>query len=140
MAKTTAQSFVEKQEGRRLFQQEWSISAVTGLLCKRMHEQGVSRAELARRLEKTPGWVTQLLDGDRNKTVRTLSDAFCVLGLSLEFHDRPLSEVTDRGPVKTAHRWVSLDEKQFILGDEDYAALPTAIKGGKPLEYLIRSG
>jgi transcriptional regulator with XRE-family HTH domain len=64
----------------RLFQQERAIYEVTELIESVMAELGVTRAELARRLGKSKGWVTQLLDGEANKTIRTVADAFAVLG------------------------------------------------------------
>ncbi len=85
MAKTSVEEFVSTPDGMRLFQQERSIESVTGLICTLMENQGVSRTELARRLGMTPGRVTQLLDGESNKTVRTLSDMFVALGYSLNF-------------------------------------------------------
>ncbi len=80
MKKTLVEEFVADPKHMRLYQQERAIYEVTELLESRMAELGVSRAELARRLGKTRGWVTQLLDGEANKTIRTVADAFAVLG------------------------------------------------------------
>lgn len=85
MAMTSVEEFVSTPDGMRLYQQDRSIESVTGLICTLMENQGVSRTELARRLGMTPGRVTQLLDGESNKTVRTLSDMFVALGHSLNF-------------------------------------------------------
>jgi transcriptional regulator with XRE-family HTH domain len=94
MGKTAVEKFVSTPEGMRDFQQERSIEEVTGLICKIMARDGVSRSQLAKRLGKSPGWVTQLLDGERNKTVRTLSDVFVALGRSLHFSDGDLCPST----------------------------------------------
>lgn len=80
MSKTLVEEYVEDPNRMRLFQQERAILEVTELIESLMIELGVSRAELAKRLGKTRGWVTQLLDGDSNKTIRTLADTFAVLG------------------------------------------------------------
>jgi transcriptional regulator with XRE-family HTH domain len=37
-------------------------------------EQGFTKAELAERLGKTKGWVTQVLGGYRNMTLRSRAD------------------------------------------------------------------
>jgi hypothetical protein len=68
MSKTLVEKYVEEMDHMRLFQQERSIYEVTAMLESLLEEQGVSRAELAKRLGRTKGWVTQLLDGDANKT------------------------------------------------------------------------
>jgi hypothetical protein len=81
----------------RRYQQERAIESVTALIQRLMAHENVSRADLARKLDKSPGWITQLLDGERNKTVRTLSDVFWALGQSLAFGATPLSE--ERGPA-----------------------------------------
>jgi DNA-binding CsgD family transcriptional regulator len=82
-------------DGLRLWQQEKTILSITELICKNMKLQGVSRTELANRMQRTPGYVTQLLDGTANMTIRTISDAFTALGLELE----PVA-----APVKQARR------------------------------------
>ena len=82
--KSLVEQFVESEEGMRLFQQERAIYEVTALIEETMESQGVSRSELARRLGKTQDWVAQLLDGEENKTIRTVSDVLAVLGHSLQ--------------------------------------------------------
>jgi transcriptional regulator with XRE-family HTH domain len=90
MTKTLVEEFVANPENMRLFQQERAIYEVTEVLEALMSELGVSRSELARRLGKTKGWVTQLLDGEANKTVRTVADAFAVLGYEYRSFHRPI--------------------------------------------------
>lgn len=90
MKKTLVEKYVEKPEHMRLFQQERAIYEVTELLESTMRETGVSRSELARKLGRSKGWITQLLDGEANKTIRTVADAFAVLGC--EYH-------SSQGPI-----------------------------------------
>jgi transcriptional regulator with XRE-family HTH domain len=80
MTKTLVEQYVENPAHMRLYQQERAIYEVTELLESLMKTSGVSRAELAKRLGKSRGWITQLLDGESNKTIRTVADAFAVLG------------------------------------------------------------
>jgi hypothetical protein len=84
MTKTFVEEFVENPQRMRLYQQERAIYEVTEQLESLMTHLGVSRAELARLLGKSRGWVTQLLDGEANKTIRTVADTFAVLGQ--EYH------------------------------------------------------
>jgi len=63
---------------------ERAIVRVTKQLEEVMELKGVGRAELARRLGRSKGWVTQLLDGERNKTIRTVAYVFSVLGAQFD--------------------------------------------------------
>jgi transcriptional regulator with XRE-family HTH domain len=80
-------SYVETLEGssprfRRLLRQERLILDVTETLCGLLAREGVTRSELARRLGKTKGFVSQALAGNRNLTLRTIADMFDALGYS----------------------------------------------------------
>lgn len=63
---------------------------VTELVCQLMEADGVSRTELASRLGKTKGYVTKLLDGRTNMTIRTISDVFMALDRAFHVQDGPL--------------------------------------------------
>ena len=62
-----------------VLEQEHLILDVTEMIVELMNERGVTRSELADRLGKTKGHVSQLLSGSRNLTLRTLSDIFVAL-------------------------------------------------------------
>jgi len=99
--KTLVERYVEDPTHMRLFQQERAIYEVTELLEATMAELSVSRADLAQRLGKTKGWVTQLLDGEANKTIRTVADAFAVLGREYHATQRPI-QIGTRSPIVTS--------------------------------------
>ncbi len=67
-------------EFRRLLAQEELILEVTETLCELLEKEKTSRKELADRLGKTKGFVSQLLKGSRNLTLRTVADILHVLG------------------------------------------------------------
>ena len=96
--KTLIEQFVDSPDGMRSFQQEAAIYEVTELIEDRLSQMGLSRSELAAKLGKTEGWVTQLLDGESNKTIRTVADVFAVLGRSIHFSDVPL-EISSAGDL-----------------------------------------
>jgi len=75
------------EEGRRLLKQEQAILEITEFICRQMEKKGVVRSELARRLGKTKGYITQLLDGRTNMTVRTIADVCHALDCG--FHVSP---------------------------------------------------
>jgi transcriptional regulator with XRE-family HTH domain len=78
------ESLGDDREELRLFEQGRAIMDVTELICEIMEDQGVSRSELAERLETSKSNVTQTLDGTRNMTVRKISDILFELGHSLK--------------------------------------------------------
>jgi transcriptional regulator with XRE-family HTH domain len=54
--------------------------------------QNVTRTELAQRIGKTKGHVSQILNGERNMTLRTLSEVLFALGHRLQLQTQPLAE------------------------------------------------
>jgi len=85
MTQTVVERLIQTREGERLFRQEQVILDVTELICRVMHEDGVSRVQLAKRLGKSKGFVSQLLDGEHNMTIRTISDVFLALNRTVRF-------------------------------------------------------
>jgi transcriptional regulator with XRE-family HTH domain len=73
----------------RLLRQERLILDVTELLTEALGNSGVTRAELARRLGRTPGFVSQVLGGGRNLTLRTIADIAEALALRPSFELTP---------------------------------------------------
>lgn len=59
---------------QRIIEEERLVLAASEQIGSLMDAVGVSRAELARRLGKSRGFVTQVLGGERNMTLRTLAD------------------------------------------------------------------
>jgi transcriptional regulator with XRE-family HTH domain len=67
-------------EFRKLLAQEELILEVTETICELLKNEAVSRKELAERLGKSKGFISQLLNGGRNLTLRTVADILHVLG------------------------------------------------------------
>jgi len=76
---------------RRLFEQERLILEATEGICEAMEAKGLTRADLARRIGKSRAYVTQILSGARNMTLRTLADVFFVCGARVQVSNEPLS-------------------------------------------------
>lgn len=64
-------------------------SEASELVWKLMSDQKLSKADLARRLGKSRAWVTQLLSGKANLTVRTLADVVHALGAEVRLRSQP---------------------------------------------------
>ena len=58
------------------------------LIARLMESRGVNRAELARRLGKSRAWVTQLLNGRANLTLKTLAEVAWALGAEVQLAGR----------------------------------------------------
>ena len=67
-------------EFRRLLSQEDLILDFTETICDLLEKEKISRKELADLLGKSKGFVSQLLNGGRNLTLRTVADILHVLG------------------------------------------------------------
>ncbi len=88
-------------EYQRLLAQERLIFGATEQLVALLELGGVSRTELADRLGRSKPFVTQILSGERNMTLRTLADAAYVLGyeFQLDVHPAHSSGGRDAAPV-----------------------------------------
>ena len=78
--KTLLDKYLEDPEFARLMAQEDLIMEVTETLCELLEKEKISRKELADRLGKSKGFISQLLNGGRNLTLRTVADILHVLG------------------------------------------------------------
>ena len=72
--KTQHDRLMQDSEFSRLFAVESAVTEAAGVIARLMEEQRVSKAELARRMGRSRAWVTQLLSGSANMTVRTLGE------------------------------------------------------------------
>lgn len=83
--KTLLEQYLEDPEFAKLMAQGDLIMEVTETLCELLEKEKVSRKELAERLGKSKGFISQLLNGGRNLTLRTVADILHVLGYKVTF-------------------------------------------------------
>jgi len=74
----------EKSDEQALYQQERLLFDATELLSRAMKDEHITKAELARRIRKSKAYVTQVLRGRHNMTLRTLAELTWALGYSVE--------------------------------------------------------
>ena len=106
------------EEACRLFCQENFILEVTELLCEAMEENDVSRSNLASRLGTTKGYITQILRGNANLTLRKVSDVLFALKKKLSVALLPIdasSAVLERSE-KTGHETVDKTDRRLHPG------------------------
>lgn len=109
MATSAYDEFLSDPKNMRVFQQERAIFETTELIESAMTEKKMTRAELASKLGKSRGWVTQLLDADGNKTIRTVADVLAALGFEFVPQMRPIAQMSVR------REYVDMDVVSFDL-------------------------
>jgi transcriptional regulator with XRE-family HTH domain len=65
------------------------ILQATQLILKAMEQEGLSRSEFATRLGKSKGHISQILNGERNMTLRTLAEALHALNRRAHLRAQP---------------------------------------------------
>lgn len=85
----------DQADGGRQFAQEMFIEDVTQCLLLEMERADVSRASLADSLDKSRAYITQVLSGSRNMTLRTCADIAWALSLAprISFKRKEIVEV-----------------------------------------------
>lgn len=80
---------MESPEYRKLYAIEVLVTDAAELVARLMEDQGVTKAELARRLGKSRAWITQLLSGKANMTIRTFAELVYELDAKVDLDVRP---------------------------------------------------
>jgi transcriptional regulator with XRE-family HTH domain len=86
MSESNFRELFRKAEESLTYQVEGSILDFTEDLCGVMNEQGVTRAELARRLGTSPAYVTKILRGRSNFTLASMVRVATALGCEVRLH------------------------------------------------------
>ena len=76
-------------EDSRGLRQEELIVEVTEAMARALRSSGLTKTELAARLGKTKGFVSQILGGGSNLTLRTLADISGALGCNVQVQLKP---------------------------------------------------
>ena len=88
--KTLYNEYMKEEEFERLMAQEDLIMEVTESFCEILNVKGMKRSSLAKTMGKTKGYISQILNGGRNITLRSLSDIAFSLGyyVSIRFSEK----------------------------------------------------
>jgi transcriptional regulator with XRE-family HTH domain len=105
------------KDGRKTFERERVLFEASELIASAMEEEGLTRAELARRLGTHKSYITQLLNGKENMTLAKVSDV--LFELKRQFLIRV--ERLDTGSEKT----VELPNQEYEWGCENRFRWPT---------------
>lgn len=74
---------------QRLLASESLVTEAAELIARLMDEKKVNKAALAKRLNRSRSWVTQLLSGKTNMTVRTLAELAFALESEVNLQAQP---------------------------------------------------
>jgi len=113
-------------EEMKLYQQEWLILEVTELIASLMNDKRVSKTELAKRLGRSKGYVTQLLDGRANMTLRTIADVMWALDSSLGVSAYPLGFESS---METVSQYELAEQADSWLVNSELAERPIGEQG-----------
>ena len=93
----------KERDYERLVEEESLILETTELIEELLELTDVNRKELAERLGRSKGFVTQILAGDRNMTLRTLADLAFALDHRVKVAASPLADIGDGGQMIPAY-------------------------------------
>ncbi len=98
MTSTTFEQFLETPGNQRIYEQERLLVDATELLSTAMETTGAKRGDLAQRLGCSKAYITQILRGNKNLTLRTLADVFWALNHRVVLRSLPLAN-TECGSI-----------------------------------------
>jgi transcriptional regulator with XRE-family HTH domain len=79
----------EEARSRDTYWTELAIIEFTEELCRCMETQGITRADLARRMNVSPAFITKILRGNSNFTLETMTKLARAVGSELRLHLEP---------------------------------------------------
>lgn len=131
--KTTIDNWLnESRENQRLFAQEGLILEATEELWAAMERTATNKADLAKLLSTSKANITQLLNGNRNLTLRTLADIAFVLGQTVSIEITSAEEQADEWKdIFHAIRPMRRGTSPHITANDDWteSALAMGIRG-----------
>lgn len=119
--RTEYEAQTEDDNVKRLVRQEEFILAVTEALANALEQSGMTQSKLAEKLGCTRGFVSQVLAGGRNLTLRTISDIALALDVKPAFSVLRDEEDLDYELIPSAtSRWGGMATK-IVLHPSAYA-------------------
>jgi transcriptional regulator with XRE-family HTH domain len=101
--------------------EEAALAMAQATIQNALTRSGLSRAEFARRLNRPRSFVSRMLSGDHNLTLRTMAHALLVCGYEVRFGSEPLK-----------WHWPQVERTPVVIDREptahtDYVEPPTAL-------------
>lgn len=70
--------------------EETALAMAQATIQNALTRSGMTRAEFARRLKRPPSFVSRMLSGDHNLTIKTMARALAACGQEVRFETAPL--------------------------------------------------
>lgn len=83
MTQTSYDQYIDDPERRQILEQERVLVDATELVCTAMDFRRMNRTQLAEKMGRSKAYVTQILRGNQNLTLRTLTDVFYAMNCRL---------------------------------------------------------
>lgn len=80
---------MQDPEYRKHYAIEGLVIGSAELIATLMEQQGLSQADLAKKLGRSRAWISQLLSGRTNMTIRTLAELVYELGAEVKLDAQP---------------------------------------------------
>jgi transcriptional regulator with XRE-family HTH domain len=119
----------EEARGRDTYWTECAIIEFTEELCRCMETQGITRADLARRMDVSPAFITKILRGNCNFTLETMTKLSRAVGSELRIHLEP------QAPCRTGEAQPSVPAAAVVA-----SAVPQALPVRARAAATPRSG
>lgn len=113
-SKSSYGQLIKTAENRRLLEQELLVVEATELVCDLLEKNRISRAELARRIGKSKAFVSQILSGSRNMTLRTLADLAWALDARIQL--RPARDLMEEEAHRPPRPLLGSGRHRAVLG------------------------
>lgn len=110
--KTFRDLFAEAQT-HDAYWDEWAIGDFTEELSRRMEELGLTRTALAVRIKSSPAYVTKILRGDANFTLRSMTKLARAVKSVLRVHLAPVGSYT---------RWIDVVDNTYVVPASNHIA------------------
>lgn len=123
----------------REFAQEHLIEATAQAIWEQLDRRQMTKADVAKVLDKSKAYVTQILGGNRNMTLRTLSDIAFGLGLQVEIQFRERMDCPAWDFAESLQGAKALRSVLLSLGEEHHAAnnwQPTTVIATQTVDRL----
>ena len=116
MTKTSFKKFFERARERSAYWTEVAILDFTAAIWRAMKDKDVSKAELARRLNSSPAYVSKVLGGQANFTIKSMVALAHALNMRVKID------------IVSESSWISMHDKSFMSSIEPVTTITTKQK------------
>jgi len=112
-------SILEHVRRDDVYWEEWLVSEFTEELCRRMEVVGLSRTAFAQKIGSSPAYVTKVLRGEENLTVKTMAKLARAVRSIVRMHLAPAGTYTVWLDMSESIRWpiAEVSNASDVFGD-----------------------